>query len=235
MSAGVHLCLCLCLFGSLPACQSACLPVSVCPSVRPSVSLHFTSLHRGRVHASGLAGSVCLVGTQPSLYFSLRPGLIPALAKAQSLAPHQEHSSCRNNSLSFTGPSRGEPPRGGTPLVGCLFGFCVSVSVLAYEYVGRSVCVCVCVCVCDLYVCMYATQKIVHDTDIRTSIHASRRTPERRQARTVISAYICIHSDIHASIDQCMHTTPQHCKAVQSRPEQNTYIHTYIHVTLSVQ
>ena len=167
MSAGVHLCLCLCLFGSLPACQSACLPVSVCPSVRPSVSLHFTSLHRGRVHASGLAGSVCLVGTQPSLYFSLRPGLIPALAKAQSLAPHQEHSSCRNNSLSFTGPSRGEPPRGGTPLVGCLFGFCVSVSVLAYEYVGRSVCVCVCVCVICMCACMqhkksYMTQTYVH-------------------------------------------------------------------------
>ena len=40
----------------------------------------------------GLAGSMCLARTQPSLYFSPRPGLIPALTKAQSLAPHQAHS-----------------------------------------------------------------------------------------------------------------------------------------------
>ena len=97
--------------------------LAVCVTLLSSL---LTSLHRGRVHASrpgprpplppssveeavgssevgdfpptfGLAGSVCLVRTQPSLYFSPHPGLIPALTKAQSLAPHQAHSPCRNN------------------------------------------------------------------------------------------------------------------------------------------
>ena len=45
----------------------------------------------------GLAGSVCPLGTQPSLYFSPPLGLIPALTKAQSLVPRQAHSPCRSN------------------------------------------------------------------------------------------------------------------------------------------
>ena len=58
--------------------------LAVCVTLLSSL---LTSLHR----------SVCLVRTQPSLYFSPHPGLIPALTKAQSLAPHQAHSPCRNN------------------------------------------------------------------------------------------------------------------------------------------
>ena len=33
----------------------------------------------------------------PHVRFGPRPGLIPALTKAQPLAPHQSHSPCRNN------------------------------------------------------------------------------------------------------------------------------------------
>ena len=88
--------------------------LSLSPSL--SLSLALASLLRGKVHRSwtraqappspevgafpptlGLAGGVCLVRTQPSLYFSPHPGLIPALTRAQSSVPRQAHSPCRNN------------------------------------------------------------------------------------------------------------------------------------------